>query len=64
MLTAQTTDATARACLEMHRSRVRYRPLDAAVHGAPLDDAYRMQDALHGLMAEPGGATSPAGTSP
>ena len=52
MLTPETIDATARACLEMHRTRARYRPLDAAVRAAPLDDAYRIQDALHRLMAE------------
>jgi 2-keto-4-pentenoate hydratase len=51
MLTPETIDATARACLEMHRTRARYRPLDAAVRAAPLDDAYRIQDALHRLLA-------------
>jgi 2-keto-4-pentenoate hydratase len=54
MLTPETIDATARACLEMHRTRARYRPLDAALRTAPLDDAYRVQDALHRLMAEAG----------
>jgi 2-keto-4-pentenoate hydratase len=54
MLTPETIDATARACLEMHRTRARYRPLDAAVRAAPLDAAYRIQDALHRLMAEAG----------
>jgi 2-keto-4-pentenoate hydratase len=54
MLTPETIDATARACLEMHRTRARYRPLDAVVRAAPLDDAYRIQDALHRLMAEAG----------
>jgi len=54
MLTPETIDATARACFEMHRSRARYRPLDAALRAAPLDDAYRVQDALHPLMAEAG----------
>jgi 2-keto-4-pentenoate hydratase len=33
---------------------VRYRPLDAAVRAAPLDDAYRIQDVLHRLMIEAG----------
>src|SRR6266536_1959736 len=50
MLTPETIDATARACFEMHRSRARYRPLDTALRAAPLDDAYRIQDALHRLM--------------
>ena len=50
----ETIDATARAFLETHRSRTRYRPLDAAVRSAPLDDAYRIQDALHRLMADAG----------
>jgi 2-keto-4-pentenoate hydratase len=50
MLTAQTVDATARACLDMHRTRTRYHPLDAAIRTAPLDDAYRIQSALHQLM--------------
>jgi 2-keto-4-pentenoate hydratase len=46
MLTTETIDATARAFLEVHRARTRYRPLDAAVRSAPLDEAYRIQDAL------------------
>ena len=54
MLTDATIDAAARACFEMHRTRARYRPLDAAVRAAPLDEAYRIQDALHRLMAEAG----------
>jgi 2-keto-4-pentenoate hydratase len=54
MLTAETIDATARASLEMHRTRARYRPLDAALRAAPLDDAYRIQDALLRLMAAAG----------
>ena len=54
MLTPGAIDATARACFEMHRARERYRPLDAAVRAAPLDDAYRIQDALHRLLAEAG----------
>jgi 2-keto-4-pentenoate hydratase len=54
MLTHETIDAAARAFLEAHRSRARYRPLDAALRAAPLDDAYRIQDAVHRLMAEAG----------
>ena len=54
MLTPETIDATARAFLEVHRSRTTYRPLAAAVREAPLDEAYRIQDALHGLMAGAG----------
>jgi 2-keto-4-pentenoate hydratase len=54
MLTPETINATARAALEMHRTRARYRPLDAALRAAPLDDAYRIQDALHRLMTEAG----------
>jgi len=54
MLTPETIDATARAFLDVHRSRTRYRPLDAAVRAAPLDEAYRIQDALHRLMADAG----------
>jgi 2-keto-4-pentenoate hydratase len=54
MLTSATVDATARECFEMHRTRARYRPLEATLRAAPLDDAYRIQDALHGLMAEAG----------
>jgi len=38
----------------MHRARARYRPLDASIRKAPLDDAYRIQDALHRLMIEAG----------
>jgi 2-keto-4-pentenoate hydratase len=40
--------------LGMHRARTRYRPLDAGVRSSPLDDAYRIQDAVHGLMAAAG----------
>jgi 2-keto-4-pentenoate hydratase len=54
MLTPETIEATARASLDMRRTRTRYRPLDPAVRAAPLDDAYRIQDALHRLMAEAG----------
>jgi 2-keto-4-pentenoate hydratase len=54
MLTPQTIDATARVCLDMLRTRTRYHPLDATVRAAPLDDAYRIQTALHRLMAEAG----------
>src|SRR5713101_1077206 len=54
MLTPATVDATAHHCLEMHRTRARYGPLDAALRAAPLDDAYRIQDALHRLMNEAG----------
>jgi 2-keto-4-pentenoate hydratase len=54
MLTSATIEATARACLEMHRARTRYHPLDAAVRAAPLDDAYRVQDVVHRLMTEAG----------
>ena len=55
MLTPETIDATARACFDEHRARTRYHPLAAAVRAAPLDDAYRIQDALHRLLAEAGG---------
>jgi 2-keto-4-pentenoate hydratase len=54
MLPPETIDATARVCFEMQRRRVRYGPLDAAVRAAPLDDAYRVQDAFHRLMSEAG----------
>src|SRR5882724_8309711 len=54
MLTPETIDATARAGFEMHATRARYRPLDAAIRAAPLDDAYRIQDALHRLLAGAG----------
>lgn len=57
MLTADTIDATARACLDMHRTRTRYRPLDAAIRTAPLRDAYRIQAALHRLMTAAGRGT-------
>jgi len=54
MLTPATIDATARACFETLRTRARYRPLDAALRMAPLDDAYLIQDVLHRLMIEAG----------
>src|SRR5262245_45115640 len=54
MLTPDAIAAAARTALEMHRTRARYRPFDAALRSAPLEDAYRIQDALHRLMAEAG----------
>lgn len=54
MLTQETIDAAARAYIETYGSRARYQPLDAALRAAPLDDAYRIQDAVHRLMAEAG----------
>jgi len=54
MLTPETIDATARAFLQVHRSRTRYLPLDPALRAAPFDDAYRIQDALHRLMGDAG----------
>ena len=54
MLTPEAVDAAARTCFDMHRTRTRYHPLDAAVRSAPIEDAYRVQDALHRLMAEAG----------
>src|SRR4029453_5931128 len=54
MLTPDAIAAAARTSLEMHRSRARYRPFDAALRAAPLEDAYRIQDALHRLLAEAG----------
>src|SRR5262250_2346924 len=57
MLSSEAIAAAARASLDMHGTRTRYRPLDAAVRAAPLDDAYRIQDALHRLMAEAGRGT-------
>src|SRR5262252_2523162 len=54
MLTSDAIAAAARTSLEMYRTRARYRPFDAALRAAPLEDAYRIQDALHRLMAEAG----------
>src|SRR6266508_5317505 len=54
MLTPDTIDAIARVCVETHRRRERYRPLAPALRAAPLDEAYRIQDALHRLLAEAG----------
>jgi 2-keto-4-pentenoate hydratase len=54
MLTTQIVETTARASLDMHRTRTPYRPLDAAVRSAPLEEAYRIQTALHRLMSEAG----------
>jgi len=50
MQTPETIEATARTAFEMHKTRARYRPLDATLRAAPLEDAYRVQDALHRLM--------------
>jgi len=60
MMTPETLETTARACLAMHDNREGYRPLDAALRSAPLEDAYRVQDALHRLMRA-GGRAAPAG---
>ena len=57
MLTSDAIDAAARTCLDMHRTRTRYHPLDTALRNAPLDDAYRIQDALHRLMMAGGRGT-------
>jgi len=57
MLTPEIIEAAARASFEMHRTRARYRPLDATLRAAPLDDAYRIQDALHRIMTEAGRGT-------
>src|SRR4029434_5509472 len=54
MLTPDAVAAAARTSLEMHGTRTRSRPSDAALRAAPLDDAYRIQDALHRLMADAG----------
>src|SRR2546425_12223757 len=54
MLTPEIIEAAARASFEMHRTRARYRPLDAALRAAPLEDAYRVQDALHGILVAAG----------
>jgi 2-keto-4-pentenoate hydratase len=43
-----------RAFLRIHRTRARYRPLDAALRAGPLEDAYRIQDTVHGLMTAGG----------
>jgi 2-keto-4-pentenoate hydratase len=54
MLTPETIEASARASFETYRTRARYRPLDAAVRAAPIEDAYRIQDAMHRLLAGAG----------
>src|SRR2546427_1226026 len=54
MLTPEIIEAAARASFEMHRTRARYGPLDAALRSAPLEDAYRVQDALHRIMVAAG----------
>src|SRR5438552_17004244 len=54
MLTPETIGATARAAFNTSTTRARYRPLDAALRAAPLEDAYRIQDALHPVMVEAG----------
>jgi len=54
MLTPEAIGATARAAFNTYTTRARYRPLDAALRAAPLEDAYRIQDALHRVMAEAG----------
>jgi 2-keto-4-pentenoate hydratase len=53
-MTPEAIAAVAHACWQMHRTRARYRPLDAALRAGPLDDAYAVQDALHRIMAAAG----------
>ena len=57
MLTPDAIEAAARTCLAMHDTRERYHPLDAKLRAAPLDDAYRIQDALHRLLGAAGRGT-------
>jgi len=54
MPSRESADILARAFLEAHRTRTRYRPLDAEVRAAGLDEAYRIQDAVHRLMISSG----------
>jgi 2-keto-4-pentenoate hydratase len=54
MLTPQQIDAAARDAFNTYKAHTRYRPLDAALRAAPLEDAYRIQDALHRVMAAAG----------
>jgi 2-keto-4-pentenoate hydratase len=56
-LTPETIDAAARSCFEAHRARTRYKPLETALRTGSLDDAYRIQDALHQLMTRAGRGT-------
>jgi 2-keto-4-pentenoate hydratase len=53
-MTPEAIAAAAHACWQMHRTRARYRPLDAVLRAGPLDAAYAIQDALHRLMADAG----------
>jgi 2-keto-4-pentenoate hydratase len=53
-LSPETVEAAARTCFEMRRARTRYHPLESGIRAAPLDDAYRIQDALHRLLAASG----------
>ena len=55
MLTPEIIEAAARASFEMHRTRARYRPLDATLRAAPLDDAYRIQLGLVARRCAGGG---------
>src|SRR5262245_52271022 len=54
MLDDATVLRVATESLAMHRTRARYRPLEPALRTGPLDDAYRIQDSAHGLMAAAG----------
>jgi hypothetical protein len=40
--------------LEAHHSRTRYLPLDPTTRAAPLDEAYRIQDALQDVSLDAG----------
>src|SRR5262245_53930490 len=53
-VTPETIETAARQCFEMHAARTRYVPLDATLRRGSLDDAYRVQDALHRVMAKAG----------
>jgi 2-keto-4-pentenoate hydratase len=57
MLDDETIRAAARQLMTARAARAPYQPLEVGRRGAPLEDAYRIQDALHELVtAEGGGA--------
>ena len=57
MLDDEAIRAAARQLMTARAARAPYQPLETGRHGAPLEDAYRIQDALHELVtAEGGGA--------
>ena len=54
MLDQSTVESVARNLYAAHRDRESYRPLPDGIRNAPLEDAYRIQDAFQEVLVEKG----------